>query len=202
MLSGTLFTEVTPATQGFLQRSTQEPTIECSDPTHLATVAPSSFPESAFIDVLAAFKSLPDFEQRLSMVNIYRQSLLHLAVHLRYRELVQKLVDWGVDLNIKDMNGFTALHTAYLCGDLSITRMLEQHGTIQLSLDILGRPPLELASGAIEDHHPESHLNSHQWERHLVGKWRPLGCFFVLIRSPASSNLIRFTVGSGMPPPL
>ena len=161
MLSGTLFTEVTPATQGLLRRSTQGPTIECSDPTHLATIAPSLFPESAFIEVLTAFKSLPDFEQRLSMVNVYRQSMLHLAVHLRYRELVQRLVDWGIDLNIKDMNGFTALHTAYLCGDPLITRTLEHRGTIQLSLDILGRPPLELASGAtkgLEDHTPMSHF--------------------------------------------
>ena len=95
-------------------------------------------------------------------MNIYRQSLLHLAVHLRYRQLVQRLVDWGIDLDIKDVNGFTALHTAYLCGDPSITRTLEQHGTIQLSLDILGRPPLELASGAtkaLEDHDLESHLS-------------------------------------------
>ena len=153
LLSGTPFTEVTPATQG--------PTIGCQDHTHLATIAPSWFPESAFIAVLAAFKSLPDFEQRLSTVNTYRQSLLHLAIHLRYRELVQRLVDWGIDVNIRDMNGLTALHTAYLCGDPSITRTLEQRGAIQLSLDILGRPPLELASGAtkdLEDHTPKNHF--------------------------------------------
>ncbi len=124
-------------------------------------MAPSSFPESAFIEVLAAFESLPDFAQRLSTVNLYRQSLLHLAVHLRYRDLVQRLVSWGSDLNIKDVNGFTALHTAYLCGDPSITRTLEQRGAIHLSLDILGRPPLELASGALKDHNTESHPNGH-----------------------------------------
>jgi len=79
------------------------------------------------------------------------------------RELVQRLVDWGIDLNIKDMNGFTALHTAYLCGDLSITDTLEQRGAIQLSLDILGRPPIELASGATkapEELNPISPLQS------------------------------------------
>ena len=162
MLSGTPFTEVTPAAQGLLQDNTQGSTIERPGATHSATITPSSFPESAFIEVLAAFKSLPDFEQRLSTVNMYRQSLLHLAVHLRYRQLVQRLVDWGIDLNIKDMNGHTALHTAYLCGDPSITRTLLQHDTIQLSLDILGRPPFELASGgtkALEDHNLESQLS-------------------------------------------
>ena len=158
MLSGTPFTEVTPATQGLLQGSAQGSTIARSDSTHSVT---TSFPESAFIEVLAAFKSLPDFEQRLSTVNLYRQSLLHLAVHLRYRELAQRLVDWGIDINIKDMTGHTALHTAYLCGELSTARTLELHVALQLSLDILGRPPLELASDGLEDHNTESHLNDH-----------------------------------------
>ena len=57
------------------------------------------------------------------------------------------------------MNGHTALHTAYLCGELSATRTLKQRVAIQLSLDILGRPPLELASDDLEDHDTESHLN-------------------------------------------
>ena len=83
-------------------------------------------------------------------MNIYGQSLLHLAVHLRYRELVQRLVDWGIDLNIKDMNGFTALHAAYLCGPITIIDTLERDGPIQLSLDILGRPPIELAKWGYE----------------------------------------------------
>jgi len=140
-----------------LQRST-------TDPIHPAPTAPSSLPESTFLEVLAFFKSLPDFEQRLSTVNEYGQSLLHLAVYLRYRELVQRLVDWGIDLNIKDVNGFTALHSAYHCGDSSITHSLEQRGGIQLSLDILGRPPIELASGAMkapEDKNLQTHIFGH-----------------------------------------
>jgi len=141
LLNGTLFTEVTPETRELLHGGTPVP-------IHSATIAPSSLPESVFIEVLATFKNLPDFEHRLSSVNIYGQSLLHLAIHLQYRELVQRLVDWGIDLNIKDMNGFTALHAAYLCGPVSIIDTLEQRGAIQLSLDILGRPPIELASGA------------------------------------------------------
>jgi ankyrin repeat protein len=118
----------------------------------------------------------PNFEQRLSSVNRYGRSLLHLAVHLRYRELVQRLVDWGIDLNLKDMNGFTALHAAYLCGDLSITHTLEQLGGIQLSLDILGRPPIELASGATpapEERNQVSHVGNHFNHRPFVcsGVW-------------------------------
>lgn len=149
MLDGTSFTEVTPATQGLRLQlgDTQGPTIGPSDHIQSAIIVPSSLPESVFIEVLASFKNIHDFEQRLSTVNAYGQSLLHLAVYLRYGELVQRLVGWGIDLNIKDMNGFTALHAAYLCGDLSITHTIKGRGVIQLSLDILGRPPIELASG-------------------------------------------------------
>ena len=131
-----------PVTPGLLGKTTRGPTIERSELVQRS----SSLPQSAFLDILATFEGLPDFEQRLSTVNEYQQSLLHLAVHLRYRELVQRLVDWGIDLNIKDVNGFTALHAAYLCGDAPITHMLEQRGSTQLSLDELGRPPVELAS--------------------------------------------------------
>jgi ankyrin repeat protein len=118
-----------------------------SGASHSATLLPSSLPESVFLEVLTSIKCLIDFQQRISTVNECGQSLLHLAVHLQYRELVQNLVDWGIDINIKDVNGSTALHTAYLCGDASITQMLEQHGTIHLSLDELGRPPVELREG-------------------------------------------------------
>jgi ankyrin repeat protein len=135
--------------QKLLQRTTQEPTMEAeSHPASSTTSHPSSLPESAFLEVLTTLKRLPDFKRRLSTVNEHGQSLLHLAIHLRYRELVQRLVDWGMDLNLKDVNGATALHTAYLCGDASITRILERCVAIQLSLDKLGRPPTELASGA------------------------------------------------------
>ena len=130
--------EFGPGAPRSLQRTTQGPMIEHVDP--------SSLSESVFLEILATFKGLPGFGQRLSTVNEYRQSLLHLAVHLRYRKLVQTLVDWGIDLNIKDVNGFTALHAAYLCGDVAITHMLQQRGATQLSLDELGRPPVELAS--------------------------------------------------------
>jgi len=129
-------------------RGSQEPTTQPhSGPIHSESVPSSALPESAFLEILSTLKGLPDFQQRLSRVNEHRQSLLHLAIHLRYRELFHRLVDWGIDLNIKDVNGFTPLHAAYLCGDASITCTLEQHDTVQLSLDGLGRPPIELSSG-------------------------------------------------------
>jgi hypothetical protein len=101
--------------------------------------------ESTFIELLSAIRDNPGFSERLSIVNDFGQSLLHLAVHLRYHELVQHLVDWGVGLDLQDKNGFTALHCAYLCEDVQIVNLLKQSGA-NLIHDRLGRLPNELST--------------------------------------------------------
>jgi len=103
-----------------------------------------ALPESAFLKILSAISSVPDFLQRLSTVNEYGQSLLHLAVHLRYRQLVEQLVDWGVGLDVQDMDGFTALHCAYLCEDDLMVKVLQQGGASLSIFDALGRLPTDL----------------------------------------------------------
>jgi Ankyrin repeats (many copies) len=107
---------------------------------------PSSFLESAFLDILSALEPLPDFPQRLATVNEQGQTLLHLAVHLRYWELVQKLIHWGIDPNVRDVNGFTAFHAASLCGDPFVVGVLKAGGATPFVLDNLGRPPTELTT--------------------------------------------------------
>ena len=106
----------------------------------------SSLPESGFLDVLSALKPLAEFPRLLATVNEQGQTLLHLAVHLRYRELVQKLIHWGIDPNVRDINGFTALHAAYLCDDPFVVGFLEAEGASPFVLDELGRLPTELAA--------------------------------------------------------
>lgn len=106
----------------------------------------SSLPESAFLDILSALKPLPEFPRLLATVNEQGQTLLHLAVHLRYQELVQELIHWGIDPNIRDVNGFTALHAAYLCDDPFVVGFLEAEGATPFVLDELGRSPTELAA--------------------------------------------------------
>ena len=101
-------------------------------------------PELAFIETLSTMRSLPDFSQRLATVNEYGQTLLHLAVHLRYRKLVEQLVEWGVGLDVQDINGFTALHCAYLCEDDLVVTILKQGGAPVFIFDGLGRPPSDL----------------------------------------------------------
>ena len=106
----------------------------------------SSLPESAFLEILSALKPLAEFPRLLATVNEQGQTLLHLAIHLRYRELVQKLINLGIDPNVRDVNGFTALHAAYLCDDPFVVGFLEAEGASPFVLDELGRLPTDLGA--------------------------------------------------------
>jgi len=106
----------------------------------------SSLPESAFLDILSALEPLPEFPRLLATMNEQGQTLLHLAIHLRYRDLAQKLIHWGIDLNVRDVNGFTALHIAHLCDDPLAVGFLDAAGATPFVLDELGRSPTELTA--------------------------------------------------------
>jgi len=135
-----------PLIQRLLQRDAGSPRLEIEPgPLDSNMSLHSSLPESAFLDILSALKPLPEFPQLLATVNEQGQTLLHLAIHLRYRELAQRLIHWGIDLNVRDVNGFTALHTGYLCDDPRVVGFLEAAGVTQFVLDELGRSPTELA---------------------------------------------------------
>ena len=73
------------------------------------------------------------------------RTILHLAIHLRYRDLVQKLIHWGIDLNVRDVNRFTALHTGYRCDDPLVVGFVEAPEATPFVLDELGRSPTEHA---------------------------------------------------------
>ena len=136
-----------PLIQKLLQRDTGSSSLEVEPgPLDSNMSLRLSLPESAFLDILSAIKPLPEFPRLLATVNELDQTLLHLAIHLRYRELVQKLIHWGIDLNARDVNGFTALHVGYLCDDPFVIGFLEAEGAAPFVLDELGRPPTELAA--------------------------------------------------------
>jgi len=155
-----------PFIQKLLQRNIQGRRTEANqDAVGPAPLLASSIPEPIFLEALAAFKGLPDFEQRLSRVNEHGQSLLHLAVHLRYRELVQWLVFGGTNLNTKDVNGFTALDAAFLCNDSPIVHILEKRDAIALKPNGPSRPPIKLTSVMTNisvDHNVETTLVNQQ----------------------------------------
>ena len=135
-----------PLIQRLLQRNTGSPSLVEPGALDSNMSLRSSLPESAFLDILSALKPLPEFPRLLATVNEHGQTLLHLAIHLRYRKLVQKLIHWGIDLNVRDVNGFTALHVGYLCDDAFVIGFLEAEGATPFVLDELGRSPTELAA--------------------------------------------------------
>jgi len=67
-------------------------------------------------------------------------------------------VGWGSDINVKDVNGFTALDAALLCNGSSIVYILKKRGAIALVLD----GPSTKLSGVIMKvavgHHQETAL--------------------------------------------
>ena len=125
ILNGKLLMEAMPLIQRLLQQSfAPHGAGGQRGPDDSNTVLPSSLSESAFVDILYALEPLPDFNHRLAMVNEQGQTLLHLAVHLRYRMLVQKLIHWRIDLRVKDVNKSTALDAAYLCDKPPLSSLL------------------------------------------------------------------------------
>ena len=141
-----------PLIQRLLQSDAGSPALEVEPgPSGSNMPLRSSLPESAFLGILSALKHRPDFPRLLATVNEQGQTLLHLAVHLRYRKLVQKLIHWGIDPNVRDVNGSTALHAGYLCGDRFVVGFLEAEGATPFVLDELGRPPAQLAASISSD---------------------------------------------------
>ena len=172
-----------PLIQRLLQRDAGSPSLEVEPgPLNSNMSLRSSLPESAFLDILSALNPLPEFPRLLATVNEQGQTLLHLAIHLRYRELFQKLIHWGIDLNARDVNGFTALHVGYLCDDAFVIGFLEAKGATPFVLDELGRSPTELAasistpnriiSGEDEEMVPLAvgYTNQSKQQRRLLGR--------------------------------
>ena len=69
--------------------------------------------ETAIIQSLAPLQDTPDFGEAISKANDYKQTLAHFAVFFGFPNLLRRLVEWNIDLTVADVNGFTALHSAY-----------------------------------------------------------------------------------------
>ena len=93
---------------------------------------------------LSCLQARANFHEIVSTTNDYHQTLAHLAVLYDYPSLLGRLVEWRVDLTIADVNGLTALHCAYLKGDLDCVRILRRGGASEGATDKLGRTPSEL----------------------------------------------------------
>jgi hypothetical protein len=100
--------------------------------------------EIAIIEALAPLQNKLHFGRFISTTNDYNQTLAHFAVHLGYLNLLERLVEWKIDLTIADVNGLTALHCAYKKGDRACVELLLENGAPETVLDALGQAPPHL----------------------------------------------------------
>ena len=100
--------------------------------------------EDISINFLGKCSTLPDWKEIISTCNDYGQTLAHIAVTLGYKQLLQHLFGWKIDLNAVDSMGLSALHYAYLFKQEECARILIDSGVNRFILDDLGRSPADL----------------------------------------------------------
>ena len=128
-----------PAGQEFHHRAVQP-----AQPTSQFFSIGSGELEGWTIRLLASLADTPGWEDTVSLVNEHHQTLAHLAVLFRYTALLKQVAQWGIDVDVQDVNGFTALHCAYLCGDLDSVWVLKGYGADEDIQDNLGRRPSDM----------------------------------------------------------
>ena len=106
--------------------------------------------ETDLVEALRSLQGQSNFREMVSTTNDCSQTLAHLSIFYGYRSLLSSLVDWRIDLAIADANGLTALHYAYMKGDLDSVRILRRGGASEIVVDKLGRKPLDLRPEGFE----------------------------------------------------
>ena len=137
---------MSPAGREYLHRATQ--------PAHLTSQffsIDAGELEGWTLQFLASLADDPSWENTVSLVNEHHQTLAHLAVLFQYTALLKKVAQWGIDVDVQDVNGFTALHCAYLCGDLDSVGILKGYGADEDIQDNLGRRPLDMYTLSTSD---------------------------------------------------
>ncbi|XP_006460767.1 hypothetical protein AGABI2DRAFT_220937 [Agaricus bisporus var. bisporus H97] len=79
------------------------------------------------------------------------QTLLHLAAFMKLTTLVQFLVNHDADIDVRDRNGFTALHFASLVGAEECARILVRAGADREIVNSLGKTAEEIATPGLFD---------------------------------------------------
>ncbi|WVR03794.1 hypothetical protein IAU60_000789 [Kwoniella sp. DSM 27419] len=77
--------------------------------------------------------------------NEAKQTLLHIATVMGFHRLVRRLIVVGAHLDIQDVNGYTPLAFAALCGRLTCARVLIEAGASYDRPTAYGEMPLDLA---------------------------------------------------------
>ena len=97
--------------------------------------------EELGVRFLATISDSPHWSNDLSFADENQQTIAHLCVLSGYTRLLTKIVDWGIDPDVQDVSGLTALHCAYLREDWDCVRILKEAGADEYIKDNLGRIP-------------------------------------------------------------
>ena len=97
--------------------------------------------EDIAIQILSSCSTCYDWKKDVSCPNGYDQTLAHLAATLGYSRLLEHLISWEIDLSVRDTNGATALHFAYLYGHPECVSLLTRSRANQHICGELGRKP-------------------------------------------------------------
>jgi len=82
---------------------------------------------------------------KLSLTSESKRTLLHVSAALGFHQVVKALVDHRVDLNLRDMSGFGALHYAALNGRFECAKLLVDGGANIETMDRWGLLAQEVA---------------------------------------------------------
>jgi hypothetical protein len=97
--------------------------------------------EELGVRFLATISDSLHWNDDLSFADENHQTIAHLCALSGYTRLLTKVVDWGIDLDVRDVNGLTALHCAYLREEWDCVRILKEAGANEYIMDNLGRIP-------------------------------------------------------------
>ena len=166
--------KVSPAGREYLHHATQ-PTHQTqpADPRSQFFSIGAGGLEGSALRFLTSLANTPSWENTVSLVNEHHQTLAHLAVLFRYTTLLRQVAEWGIDVDVQDVNGLTALHCAYLCGDLGSVGILKGYGAGEDIEDNLGRRPLDMYNPSTSDPDrgsPSSDRTSGSAQRPTVGQ--------------------------------
>jgi hypothetical protein len=100
--------------------------------------------EPSLVNALLPLRDEPNFVDMVSTSNDSSQTLAHLSVLYGYITLLERLVEWKIDLTVADISGLTALHCAYLKEDRESIRILLGGGASSSIEDKLGRRPRDM----------------------------------------------------------
>ncbi|KIJ67780.1 hypothetical protein HYDPIDRAFT_107274 [Hydnomerulius pinastri MD-312] len=99
----------------------------------------------SIVDVSVEKQSNISMAAAISHATSSGQTLLHLAVFLKFATLTEFLITHNIDLDARDRNGYTALHFAVLVRSKECAKLLADAGADPEIVNVLGKTPHDIA---------------------------------------------------------